>query len=75
ARHSSAHNVRVCLSREQGHTRLVIQDDGQGFDPAATSGKGLGLRSMRERIEAQGGTLEITSKPGEGTRIEVRIGN
>jgi signal transduction histidine kinase len=44
-----------------------------GFDVEAAWGKGLGLVSMGERLEAVGGTFEIHSKPGAGTRLEVRV--
>ena len=55
---------------------LEIEDDGQGFDPAAVSEetgslRGIGLAGMRERMELVGGTIEIDSAPGEGTRIRL----
>jgi signal transduction histidine kinase len=52
---------------------LTIADDGVGFDVDAVWGKGLGLISMSERLDAVGGTLEIHSKPGAGTRLEARV--
>ena len=50
---------------------IVIEDDGHGFDVAATllGGDGFGLHTMRERMELVGGTLTIDSAPGHGTRI------
>ena len=51
---------------------MTIVDDGVGFDVDAVWGRGLGLVSMHERVEAIGGTFEIRSSPGEGTRLEVR---
>jgi signal transduction histidine kinase len=74
ARHSRASQVTVTL-RGGEPIRLVIVDDGVGFDPGAEDdgGLGFGLVSMRERAHAFGGELEIESRPGEGTRIEVVI--
>jgi two-component system NarL family sensor kinase len=51
---------------------LTIADNGRGFNPATTHGKGLGLRSMRERVEAIGGHLSVTSQPEAGTQVTVR---
>ena len=53
---------------------MIIQDFGRGFDlHAARSGCGLGLVSMEERVRLVKGKLSVNSKPGEGTRVEVRI--
>ena len=52
---------------------LTVVDDGVGFDVDAAWGKGLGLISVHERIEAIGGTLQIHSSPGAGTRLAVRV--
>jgi len=60
------------LVAEAGGVRLSIRDDGAGFDPAADRGRpGLGLASMRERVELLGGRLDIRSAPGRGTTIDV----
>lgn len=69
ARHSEATTVEIALRWESAHVVLVVRDDGRGFDPLRTSGEGLGITSMRERLEAIGGTLLIESSSG-GTRIE-----
>ena len=71
-KYSGAHLVSVHLSGSPDGLALTIVDDGVGFDVNAAWGKGLGLISMTERLEAIGGTLEIRSKPGTGTRLEVR---
>jgi len=52
---------------------LTVVDDGAGFDVDAAWGKGLGLISMQERVEAIGGTFAIRSMPGSGTRVEVTV--
>lgn len=77
-RHSGASWVRVRLYSEGGGQRVVVEDDGCGFDPARTeesrfSGDHLGLLGMNERIQAVGGTLEIDSRPGSGCRIKAWI--
>jgi signal transduction histidine kinase len=51
----------------------VIGDDGIGFDVASNGGGGLGLKGMRERLGAVDGTLQITSTPGKGTQIRLRL--
>jgi signal transduction histidine kinase len=71
-KYSQAHHVSVDLSGSPDGLALTIVDDGVGFDVNAAWGRGLGLISMTERLEAIGGALEIRSKPGTGTRLEVR---
>jgi signal transduction histidine kinase len=52
----------------------TVRDDGLGFSKLQTLMKsGLGLQSMRERAEDLGGTLEVTSQPGGGTTVTVRL--
>jgi signal transduction histidine kinase len=64
----------VELSARDNGIGLRIEDDGEGFNPAAASGKGsLGLVSMRERVRNVGGRLSVDSSPGRGTRVEVRL--
>lgn len=58
----------VTLSRAVGEVDFEVRDDGAGFDPAAHA-DGIGLVSMRDRIGAVGGRLEIRSSPGEGTTV------
>ena len=71
-KYSGAHHVSVHLSGADGLT-LTIVDDGVGFDVNAAWGRGLGLISMNERVEAVGGTFEIRSEPGAGTRVGVTV--
>ena len=72
-KHSTADQLVVVLETDAEHVRLVVSDDGTGFDPeAAQHGLcGFGLSSMRERASLSGGHLAIHSAPGKGTRIEV----
>jgi signal transduction histidine kinase len=72
-KHSGAKQVSVHLAGSSEGIALTIVDDGRGFDVDAEWGKGLGLVSMAERLEANGGTLAIHSRPGAGTRVEVRV--
>jgi signal transduction histidine kinase len=71
-KYSRALQVSVHMAGGASELTLTIIDDGQGFDVATAWGKGLGLISMAERLEAIGGTLEIRSQPGAGTRLELR---
>jgi signal transduction histidine kinase len=70
-RHAKATTVRVCLSVAP-NVALVVEDDGQGFDPARQT-PGFGLPSMRERAEAVGGTFSVSSVVGEGTTVRVEM--
>jgi PAS domain S-box-containing protein len=71
ARHASAEHVAIDIEERDGRVILTIEDDGIGFDLDA-SGIGLdhwGLRNMRERALAIGGTLHVDTTPGSGTRV------
>ena len=77
-RHAHARHIWIELALIDGTFELTIRDDGVGFDAARvledpTGGVRLGLLGMRERMQVLGGTLRIDSKPGEGTRIAVRV--
>lgn len=76
-RHARPKAIRVQLWYPPGAVRCTIDDDGVGFDPEALTldnGRpGLGLTSMRERLQSVGGDYEIHSSPGQGTRIEVCV--
>lgn len=74
-RHARAHSVRVILSYNTSDISLYIADDGQGFDLESVHSdpmRGLGLRSMRERLETLGGSLYI-SAGGHGTTVLAKI--
>jgi signal transduction histidine kinase len=68
AKYAGASQASVRLAAANGSLDFAVQDDGAGFDTAATP-KGSGLTNMTDRIDALGGSLELTSTPGEGTRI------
>jgi signal transduction histidine kinase len=75
-RHAAAGRVAVTLSYMDGEAALDVRDDGAGFAPTADGfgpNGGLGLRGMRERVEALGGRLAVESTPGRGTTIAVTV--
>ena len=72
-KYSQGRHARVELRRTADGLRLTIRDDGVGFDVEGVARKGLGLISMRERVQAIGGTLDIRSRPGAGTELEVTV--
>lgn len=72
-RHSGANLVEVELVWREDQISLTVADDGHGFNVSSRDGKGLGLQSMRERVEALGGQLDVQSKPGAGAQITARL--
>ncbi len=72
-KHSNAGAVYVHLGGSATRIALTIVDNGTGFDVASAWGKGLGLLSIRERLDALGGTLEISSGSDVGTRIDADV--
>jgi len=73
AKHGDSNEVTVRLERADG-VRLVVEDDGCGFDlQGDTRTGGFGLLSMKERAESIGGSLNLESAPARGTRVEVAV--
>jgi len=72
-KHAAAGRVTLSLSRSGEALRLTIADDGRGFDPETAAQRGYGLASMRERAEQAGGTVILSSVPGEGTTLTVEV--
>lgn len=77
-KHARTKRAGVLLSKTDGWVRLVVTDEGKGFDPAwASRAAGvtnrLGLLSMRERVESAGGSLRVEASPGRGCRIEASL--
>jgi signal transduction histidine kinase len=70
--HSGAARARVELACIHDALELVVADEGQGFDTSAAS-NGLGLTSIRQRVELLNGTIAIATRKGAGTQICVRI--
>jgi signal transduction histidine kinase len=71
-KHSKASEANVQLLGNADQVNLVIEDDGSGFDVKGKT-KGNGLNNMKERAAILNGTVEIISKPGEGTTIAIKI--
>lgn len=71
-RHGRARHVRVLAGEEEGCVVVRVRDDGCGFDPAAPRA-GLGLTGMGERARLAGGRVELRSRPGVGTEVELRL--
>ncbi len=74
SKHAEASNVFIRIDRTDGNIRIVINDDGKGFDIARLEEiihqqKGFGLLSIRERLTHVGGTFELESQPGQGTKV------
>jgi PAS domain S-box-containing protein len=76
-KHAHAGRVGVMLERHASQVRLVVEDDGRGFDVrevgSGGTDRGIGLIGMRERAALVGGTLDIESAPGKGTTIFVKV--
>jgi signal transduction histidine kinase len=72
AKYAGATQASVRLAVQDGELRFEVTDDGKGFDPASTP-LGSGLQNMVDRLAALGGTVEIRSAPGSGSRVLGRI--
>jgi signal transduction histidine kinase len=77
-RHSGGTRLMVAIEYADDAVVLTVTDDGKGFlaeevVKKALPGTGIGLRSMRERMASEGGTLELTSTPGEGTTVRAEL--
>jgi signal transduction histidine kinase len=77
-RHAGATHVRVEVHFEEQQAGLLLSDNGSGFDPVVVykkqdSERGYGLLGIQERLELVGGSLQVESKPGAGTRLRVII--
>jgi PAS domain S-box-containing protein len=75
ARHAQAKSVRIALSQEDENILLVVEDDGVGFCESGLSNSlgSLGLLGMKERAQYCGGDVRISSSPGNGTTVTVRV--
>jgi PAS domain S-box-containing protein len=74
AKHAQASRVEMSVARRDGAVTLTVQDNGRGFDPEdPRKPNSFGLMGLRERAYALGGTVEIRSRRGQGTKIDVRI--
>ncbi|GKS13591.1 sensor histidine kinase LiaS [Paenibacillus chitinolyticus] len=72
-RHSKATRLELRMQQKSGWVRLLIRDNGVGFDLDEEKQTSYGLSTMRERVNEIGGSLQLVTAPGSGTRIEIRV--
>jgi len=73
-KYAQAKSLHIQVNRFNDQLSLIVEDDGRGFDLEAVQRKdGLGLRSVRSRVEFLKGTMDIDTRPGDGTLVSVRI--
>ncbi len=72
AKHAEASRISIVVARKGNAATVVVEDDGQGFDPAS-SGGGLGLVGMRERVALLGGRLTVEASAGAGTTVAAEV--
>ena len=73
-RHGSPTRLDVVVSSDGSVMRLLVADDGTGFDPDSVPRSGhLGLRGLRDLLVEMGGTLSVDSAPGAGTRVQMEV--
>ncbi|MBI4300727.1 MAG: GAF domain-containing protein, partial [Chloroflexi bacterium] len=77
-KHAEARTVEIKLARQDGLVHASIEDDGKGFDTSSlrrpsARGSALGIFGIRERVDLLGGTFNVSSSPGNGTRLELVI--
>ncbi|MFB9277066.1 sensor histidine kinase [Cohnella cellulosilytica] len=72
-RHSKATKMDIVLQRRGEAVRLGIRDNGIGFDTQVKKQASYGMTNMEERVNELGGSLNVASAPGKGTRIEIRV--
>ena len=75
-RHSECSNISVMLDKVEGNLKLTVEDDGKGTEiKPEHEQQGLGLRSIKTRVNSLNGNLNIKTKPGEGMEISITIPN
>ena len=72
-KHSGASQIMVQIMRENDYIGLIVRDNGSGFDPARESGGGMGLQNIHARVASYNGRMEIASRAGEGTEINIEF--
>jgi signal transduction histidine kinase len=71
--HAQANRVQVKLELRSADVRLVVEDNGDGFDPENVPVDHYGLIGINERVKLLDGQLRLESSPGSGTRLEVLV--
>jgi len=72
-KHAHADSVRISIDGDHGSMRILVEDNGRGFDVGREPPGHFGLDIMRERVESVGGTLDIHSGDGAGTRVTIQV--
>jgi signal transduction histidine kinase len=75
-KHAQAGKAWIRFEPDNTHVRIMVEDNGRGFEPAQLTGEGrqyFGLQIRRERAEGVHGSLELISQPGQGTRVVLRV--
>jgi signal transduction histidine kinase len=72
-KHSGCKNIEISLSVNDNTNWLLLKDDGKGFDLTKISGNGIGLNNMKKRAELIGGTFNLESIAGSGTKLDIEI--
>ncbi len=75
-KHAGVSDATVAVTRREAHVEVVVADQGKGFAVAprlSRTGTGLGLASIRQRLEYLGGRMDITSAPGQGSRFTLTV--
>ncbi len=74
ARHSGANTVKVQIDLGDNLLKVMVDDDGKGFDPDHVNEKtGMGIKLIRDRVEMMGGSMDVDSVVGQGTRISFQV--
>jgi signal transduction histidine kinase len=73
-RYARASQITVTALYRAGEVEVRVQDNGDGFSPPEVNQSGFGLTGMHARAERIGGQVTITSAPGSGTTVAVRVG-
>ena len=68
-RHAAAQTISLTLQLHDGMVRMMVEDDGVGFDAGTIHSHGHGLKNMEQRARTLGGRFEVRSDPGHGTRM------
>ncbi|WP_028593987.1 sensor histidine kinase [Paenibacillus assamensis] len=72
-RHSKAERMEIRIQNREDHVRLMIRDNGVGFEWQDSKQTSYGLRTMQERVHEVGGSIQFITAPSKGTRIEIRV--
>ena len=72
-KHAAAEHVRVEVDRRDGRARLLVADDGRGFDPVAPREGHFGLTMLADLAAGSGGVLSVDSAPGRGARVSIEV--